>query len=38
MSRNTSTAIYKQDRPYPLVSFEGKLYLQRNIEYKRKQI
>lgn len=28
MSRNTSTAIYKQDRPYPLVSFEGKLYLQ----------
>lgn len=28
MSRNTSTAIYKHDKPYPLVSFEGKLYLQ----------
>ena len=28
MSRNTSTAIYKHGKPYPLVSFEGKLYLQ----------
>lgn len=31
MSRNTSTSIYKLERPYPLVLFKGTLYMQTGV-------
>ena len=31
MSRNTSTSIYKLEKPYPLLQFQGRLYMQAGV-------